>query len=202
MVGSNVDRWGTDAQALAASLDDPQHFSAIVDRHFREIFRYVARRVGREEADDLAAETFATAFGKRRNYDLDHPDALPWLYGIATNLVRHHRRSEQRRLVAYARAQVAPLDKDETDQVVRHLDAASELAKLALALLEIDADNRDALHLVAVSGLSFDDAATALGVPVGTVHSRVARARSRLRDLLAHSGQYMGQDRPAAELGE
>jgi RNA polymerase sigma factor (sigma-70 family) len=195
-VGSNLDRWGTDAEALAASLDDPEHFSAIVDRHFREIFRFVARRVGQEEADDLAAETFATAFGNRRNYDLDRPDSLPWLYGIATNLLRHHRRSEQRRLVAYARAQVVPLDKDEADQLVRRLDAASELAKLALALLEIDADNRDALHLVAVSGLSFDDAATALGVPVGTVHSRVARARSRLRDLLAHTGQYMVKTDP------
>ena len=86
MVGPNVNRWGRMPQALAASLDDPQHFSAIVDRHFREIFRYVARRVGREEADDLVAETFATAFGKRKNYDLDHPDALPWLYGIATDL--------------------------------------------------------------------------------------------------------------------
>ena len=201
-MGSNLDRWRTDAQALAASLDDPEHFSTIVDRHFGAIFRYVARRVGQEEADDLAAETFATAFGNRRNYDLDRPDSLPWLYGIATNLLRHHRRSEQRRLIAYARTQVASLDKDESDEVVRRLDATSELAKLALALVEIDADNRDALHLVAISGLSFDDAATALGVPVGTVHSRVARARSRLRDLLAHSGQYIGQDRPAAELGE
>lgn len=193
---------GTDAQALASSFDDPECFSVVVDRHFRAIFGYLARRVGREEADDLAAETFATAFKSRRNYDLGKPSALPWLYGIATNLLRRHRRSERRRLVAYARSRPTSVDQDEADRVVERLDANSELAKLALALAEIHADNRDALHLVALAGLSFEDAATALGVPVGTVHSRVARARSRLRDLLVPSGQYKRERQRSTESGE
>ena len=104
--GSGQDRWveaGSDAQIIAASRVEPLVFAAVFDRHYDAVHRYLARRVGSDLADDLAAETFTTAFDVRRRYDTARPDARPWLFGIATNLLRHHHRGEARRLRAYAR---------------------------------------------------------------------------------------------------
>jgi DNA-directed RNA polymerase specialized sigma24 family protein len=85
-----------DAEIIGRSCAEPERFAALFDRHAPLIHRYAARRVGREAADDLVAETFLAAFGKRRQYDRRHSDARPWLYGIATNLVGQHRREEIR----------------------------------------------------------------------------------------------------------
>ncbi len=93
----------TDAAAIAAARDDPQAFTAVFDRHFVAIHRYLASRVGAALADELAAEVFERAFDARRKYDTSYEDARPWLYAIATNLVHRARRAERRRLAAYAR---------------------------------------------------------------------------------------------------
>jgi YVTN family beta-propeller protein len=86
----------TDAAVIQRSWREPELFAIVFDRHAPFIHRYVHRRVGREAADDLVAETFLTAFGKRNRYDVSYPDARPWLYGIATNFVNRHRREEIR----------------------------------------------------------------------------------------------------------
>jgi RNA polymerase sigma-70 factor (ECF subfamily) len=78
--------------------------------HFDPLFTHFARRLCRDAADDLTAEVFLTAFDRRGRYDLAHPDARPWLYGIAANLLRRHRRTEVRRLRAYAREAGRPAD--------------------------------------------------------------------------------------------
>jgi len=83
-----------DAVIIKASLRDPDLFAVIFDRHAPHVHRYLARRLGREAADDLVGETFLVAFGKRQRYDTGRADARPWLYGIATNLVGQHRRDE------------------------------------------------------------------------------------------------------------
>lgn len=179
----------SDAEVIAASLGEPERFSLLVERHFVAIHRYLARRVG-PEADDLGAETFAQAFGARRRYDTERPDALPWLFGIATNLVRRHRRSEMRQLAAYARLRAdAGSPDDNTAATPAALDAKREVAQMAVAFANLDDDQRDALYLVAVVGFGYQQAAAALGCPVGTVHSRVARGRARLRDLMRTSGE-------------
>jgi len=180
----------TDSDDIAASLVDRQRFALVVDRHFAEIFRYLARRVGRDNAEDLGAETFIVAFGARNRYDLSRANALPWLYGIATNLIRRHRRTEVRMLTAYATAasQIDP-DDDSSEGLVVRLDHAASLARVASAFADLDPDQRDALYLVAIAGLGYEQAAEVLEIPVGTVHSRVARARTNLRDLAAYSGQ-------------
>jgi RNA polymerase sigma-70 factor (ECF subfamily) len=185
----------TDSDDIAASLVDSQRFAAVVDRHFAEIFRYLARRVGRENAEDLGAETFIVAFSARNRYDLSRANALPWLYGIATNLIRRHRRTEVRMLMAYATAasQLDP-DDDRSEGLVARLDHAASLARVASALADLDPDQRDALYLVAIVGLGYAQAAEALDIPVGTVHSRVARARTNLRDLAAYCGQEGNED--------
>jgi RNA polymerase sigma-70 factor (ECF subfamily) len=189
----------TDSDDIAASLVDSQRFAAVVDRHFAEIFRYLARRVGRENAEDLGAETFIVAFSARNRYDLSRANALPWLYGIATNLIRRHRRTEVRMLMAYATAasQLDP-DDDRSEGLVARLDHAASLARVASALADLDPDQRDALYLVAIVGLGYAEASEALDIPVGTVHSRVARARTNLRDLATYSGQEGNEDSIAA----
>jgi RNA polymerase sigma-70 factor (ECF subfamily) len=105
VIGQQVDVHSdpSDGAAIAASLSDPTRFGALFDRHFAEINRYLARRVGLVLADELAAETFVIAFRSRQRYDAGQADARPWLYGIAANLARRHWRTERRRLRAYAR---------------------------------------------------------------------------------------------------
>jgi RNA polymerase sigma-70 factor (ECF subfamily) len=189
----------TDSDDIAASLVDSQRFAAVVDRHFAEIFRYLARRVGRENAEDLGAETFIVAFSARNRYDPSRANALPWLYEIATNLIRRHRRTEVRMLMAYATAasQLDP-DDDSSEGLVARLDHAASLARVASAFADLDPDQRDALYLVAIVGLGYAEVSEALDIPVGTVHSRVARARTNLRDLATYSGQEGNEDSIAA----
>jgi RNA polymerase sigma factor (sigma-70 family) len=174
----------TDAQAIAASVADETRFALIFDRHFMAIHRYLYRRVGREIADDLAAETFAEAFDHRRGYDPDREDARPWLFGIASNLLRHHRRAERRRLLAYVRTGVDPVVEIDVDAVHRRVDAESAGPRIALALARLDARDREALLLFAWAELTYPQIAEALGIPVGTVRSRIHRARRNARALL------------------
>jgi RNA polymerase sigma-70 factor (ECF subfamily) len=188
-VGTGSDR--SDADVITASRVEPVEFAAIFDRHFDAIHRYLARRVGSVLADDLASETFTIAFDIRGRYDLSRPDARPWLFGIATNLVRHHRRGEVRRLNAYARLDRSSETGADLDGIADRLDAARLGKDLADALSRIPARDRDALLLFAWADLRYEEIAVALGIPVGTVRSRLHRARQRLRELLGASGQSM-----------
>jgi RNA polymerase sigma-70 factor (ECF subfamily) len=171
----------TDADAIAVSLAEPRAFVVVFDRHFDAIHRYLRRRVGSEIADELASETFTQAFEHRRRFDTRRPDARPWLYGIAHNLLRHHYRGEERALRAYARSRPALHTSEPPDL------PESELAEL---LADLSPGERDVLLLVAWAELEYAEVAEALGIPVGTVRSRLNRARGRVRELLELSGQY------------
>lgn len=187
----NFESEADDGESIAASLHLPERFREIVEAHFAEIYAYLARRAGRGVAEDLAAECFAQAFRNRASFEGHRGSARPWLFGIATNLLRHHRRDEFRRLAAYVRAASLEARADDgTDAVAVRLDAAAAIERIADAFAQLDEDKRDALYLVAVVGLSYLEAAEALGVRAGTVHSRVARARAQLRDLADLSGQH------------
>lgn len=190
--GSMDDR--TDAQVIAASHGDPTVFALVFDRHYDSVHRYLARRVGIDLADDLAAETFTTAFDVRRRYGTEYPDARPWLFGIATNLVRHHRRGEARRLRAYARLDRPAEAEGGLEGVDARLDAERMGPALAEALTRLSDGDRDTLLLFAWADLRYEEIAVALRVPVGTVRSRLNRARRRLRELLGASGQYLDDD--------
>src|SRR4051794_30276916 len=95
----------TDGAAIGASVTEPERFAEIFDRHWDEIYRYINRRLGPDAAEDVGAETFTVAFRNRGRYDPTRDDALPWLYGIATNLIGQHRRVERRRHRALARTE-------------------------------------------------------------------------------------------------
>jgi RNA polymerase sigma-70 factor (ECF subfamily) len=184
----------TDAEIIEASIGQSSTFDLIIRRHFQEIFKFLARRIG-DEASDLAAETFVIAFKARAKYDVARSDARPWLYGIANNMIRRHRRSEIRKLNAYSRLR-APVMDDESTSAVDRLDTQSEFARVVRAFASLSEDRRDALYLVGVAGLSYEDAAVALQIKPGTLHSRVSRAREELRDLMSLSGEVRGKAIP------
>jgi RNA polymerase sigma factor (sigma-70 family) len=179
----------SDAAVIAASLDDPVRFGLIFDRHATVLHRYLVRRLGPDEADGMVGEIFRIAFEKRTTYDLERSLARPWLYGIATNLVAKHRRGEARRMHAMARLaahRLPPLDL--ADRVSAVVDASDRWRGVAEAVTSLPEPERDALVLHVWEGLSYEEVADALGIPVGTVRSRLNRARRRLRELEGPSG--------------
>jgi RNA polymerase sigma-70 factor, ECF subfamily len=173
-----------DAVVIKASLRDPDLFAAIFDRHAPYVHRYLARRLGREAADDLVGETFLIAFGKRRRYDPGRPDARPWLYGIATNLVGQHRREEIRRYRLHNAIGPEPDEVSHAERVVAQVAAQAMGHLLGAALAELADGDRDVLLLIAWEGLSYDETASALRIPIGTVRSRLNRARKQVREVL------------------
>lgn len=178
-----------DAAAMSASLEEAERFAAIFHSHFVPIHRFLYRRVGRDAADELAAETFAEAFRRRHSYDPSRAAVRPWLFGIATNLVRHHVRSERRRLLAYARTGVDPVLQPDLEAVDARVDAGAMGPRLALGLATLRAVDRDVLLLYAWADLGYEEIAQALAIPIGTVRSRLHRARRRVRELLEAGGQ-------------
>jgi len=163
-------RGGGDAWLIEQSLERPQLFAAIFDRHFNAVHGYLSRRIGSDRADDLAAATFTVAFERRATFRTGGGDARPWLYGIATNLLRNEKRAERRALQLVAEL----ADSQRTAP-------AGEAAAIGEALSALDPDQRDALLLFAWEGLGYEEIAATLGIPVGTVRSRLSRARTRLR---------------------
>jgi RNA polymerase sigma-70 factor (ECF subfamily) len=173
-----------DAAAIHASVQDPGSFAELFDRHAAHIHRYLARRVGREAAEDLVAETFLIAFAKRQQYDLRYRDARPWLYGIATNLIGQHRRAETRNYRLQRALGSEPSSPDHASRIAADVTAASARAALGAALAELLDGDRDVLLLVACEQLTYEEAGRALGIPVGTVRSRMNRARASVRQTL------------------
>lgn len=178
----------SDAALIGTSCSRPQAFAAIFDRHADELYRYVVGRIGAQAAADVVAEVFVVAFRNRDRYDRDRPDARPWLYGIATRLVAQHRREERRRLRALARiatpGAVEGFEEHATDRVM-----AQQLhPRLARALRRLPAEDRDLLLLVAWGDLTYQQAGQTLGIPMGTVASRLHRIRRKLRRALSDAG--------------
>ena len=172
-----------DAAVIARSVRSPECFGTIFHRHAPVIYRYIARRLGPDSAEDLVAETFLVAFRQRSRYDGAYPDARPWLYGIATRLVGRHRRDETRFFRAIARTGIDPASEALDGQIIDRVAAQAARPELAAALTRLSQAQRDVLLLVA-SGLSYPEAGLALGLPAGTVSSRLFKARRIVREAL------------------
>jgi RNA polymerase sigma-70 factor (ECF subfamily) len=173
----------SDSQIVVRSRDHPEEFAALFDRHAPTIHRYVHRRLGPETAEDLVADTFLIAFQKRHRYDPAYTDARPWLFGIVTKLIAKHRRSEAARYRAFARTPVEETDSP-ADRVAESVSAGAAGSALALALTGLNRGERDVLLLIAWAQLSYEETAEALGTPIGTVRSRLSRARQKMRAAL------------------
>lgn len=187
----------TDAEVVARSLRDPTAFGLLFERHVDAVFGYFARRVPRTEAGDLAAETFRAAFDARARFDPERIRARPWLYGIATNVLRHHLRGKGREDLALRRLVPVPdlVDANEEARVAA-VDAAARWPAVAEALATLLPHDREALLLLAWEQLGYAEIAEATGVPVGTVRSRIHRARRQLRELIPGHGQLPDDTHP------
>ena len=173
-----------DADLVARSIDEPELFAALFDRHAGEVHRYLGRRVG-DLADDLLSETFLIAFRRRADYRPERLDVRPWLIGIATNLVHGHARTERRRYKALARVAAEPPTRDDDPAASADRWTAQALrGPLAAALATLHVRDRDVLMLFDWGQLGYDEIAAALDVPVGTVRSRLHRARRQTRAAL------------------
>jgi RNA polymerase sigma factor (sigma-70 family) len=174
-----------DAAVIERSRREPERFAVLFDRHAPHIHRYLARRAGRQVADDLVAETFLAAFAKRDRYDLGHADARPWLFGIATNLVSQQRRDEARQYRISQAVAAEPEVPGHAERVAADVTAQAMRPLLDAALAALPAADRDVLLLIAWEQLTYQEVSRALAIPVGTVRSRLHRARVKVRQALA-----------------
>ena len=175
----------SDSAVIADSLETPAAFGVIFDRYGSTLLRFLARRVEPAEAEDLLGEVFRIAFERRSTFERDRNSARPWLYGIAANVVAKHYRSEARRLRAMARVSTDRLldDDDPAERAVAAADAGARWARVMDAIGTLPEAERQVLLLFAWEELTYDEIALALGVPVGTVRSRLSRGRARLAAL-------------------
>jgi RNA polymerase sigma factor (sigma-70 family) len=165
---------------IERSLQDPRAFGEIFHRHAPRVHRYVARRAGEAAADDVTSETFLIAFERRGRFDLSRDDAQPWLFGIATNLIHRHRVAEARMFRSIERATAEPLLADIAVRLDEAVDAQLAVKALAHALRKLPIRERDCLLLFAWADLTYEQIAMALDIPIGTVRSRLNRARRAL----------------------
>ena len=152
--------------------------------HAGDIHSYAARRVGRDLADDVVADTFRHAIESFDGFDSERGGERAWLFGIATNLLRRYWRTEQRRRDALQRnASAQRTDRPPTDVAALtagRLDATAEVADVLSAVAQLSADDYELLVLTAWEQMSSRDAAAVLGIPAGTVRSRLHRIRREL----------------------
>jgi RNA polymerase sigma factor (sigma-70 family) len=197
-----------DADIIRRSLQRPQDFTELYERHADAVYRYAARRIDRDVAEDILSETFLVAFDRRGAFDTATESALPWLFGIATVLAGKHRRQEARAWRGLLASDAAgSVTVDEIELLGARVDAEDAIKRLATAMRKMRPGDRDVLLLFAWQELSYEQIATALEIPVGTVRSRLNRARRSLRASL-HRGVSPveevdhGRARPAAEAAQ
>ena len=175
----------SDAELITASLGQPEAFGELFDRHAEPLLRFFVRRVGPMEAGGLVGEVFRIAFERRSAYDGRDSSARPWLYGIGSNLLRTRRRTEARGVRARA---MLLADPEEYRAPEGLLNARLALPKLADAIDSLPEADRAALLMFALEELGYAEIASALEIPVGTVRSRISRARRKLRELVPEEG--------------
>lgn len=184
----------SDAELWArAAAGDPSSFGEIFDRHSNALYNYCFRRTADWAlAEDLTSAVFLEAWRRRNDVRLESQSALPWLYGVATNVLRNHRRSLRRHRAALERL---PIDRarqpDFADEASARLDDIRQMRALLLLLAQLPRREQDVIGLCDWSGLSYADVALALNLPIGTVRSRLARGRRRLAELARASGHEL-----------
>jgi RNA polymerase sigma-70 factor, ECF subfamily len=196
MVPSDADLW---ARSRAGDSDA---FGLLFERHARLIYNYCFRRIGDSAtAQDMLSMVFLEAW-RRRDKALPPDKTLAWLYGIATNVVRHQRRSERRFAAALRRLPKAEPDQDFAGEADARIDYERQ-AREALDLLKaLPQREQDVFVLCVGMELGYEDAALALELPVGTVRSRLSRARARLRELDPGSGHKQDESTSAQEANQ
>jgi RNA polymerase sigma-70 factor (ECF subfamily) len=170
-------------------------FGVLFERHGRALYNFAFRQTANwAAAEDAVSEVFLVAWRRRAEvvFVSESGSVLPWLLGVATNLLRNARRSSRRAGAAIARLDVA-VQPDFSDEVIGRLGDEFEMARVLQVCEQLPVHERDVLALCAWAGLDYAEAGVALGVPVGTVRSRLSRARNHLRELAASSGHELDE---------
>ena len=163
---------------------EPECFGVVFERHARSVYNHCFRRTANwADAEELTSAVFVEAWRRRRDIRPEGDSARPWLLGVANNLLRNHRRSLGRYRAALARLPHPGAEPDPADDVAGRLADEQQMRRVLDLVEQLPQRDQDVLSLCAWSELSYQEAAAVLGVPVGTVRSRLARARARLAEL-------------------
>jgi RNA polymerase sigma-70 factor (ECF subfamily) len=188
------------SQRARIRAGDATAFGQLFEDHAHEVYRHVVRSSGNwSSAEDIVSLTFLEAWRLRGNLRPDGDSVLPWLLGIAVNVLRNNRRTARRHAAALIRLPPAEAMPDFADELVSRMRDSEQLAAAAAALHRLRPAEREVFTLCVWSGLDYAQAAEALGVPVGTVRSRLSRARTRLRDMTA---EMPGAREPEQDSGQ
>jgi RNA polymerase sigma factor (sigma-70 family) len=168
----------------------PEALATLFERHARAVYNYCFRRTADwGMAEDLTSAVFLEAWRRRQDVAAPDDSMLPWLLGVATNLLRNARRTLRRYQATLGRVPVWHTDPDFADEVARRLDAERRMRSVLEIAGRLPRQDQEVLALCGWMELSYQDAARALQIPVGTVRSRLSRARARLRELSGPAGQ-------------
>lgn len=179
--------------SLRAEHGDAESFGLLFDRHARTVYNFCFRRTADWAlAEDLTSIVFLEAWRRRAEVRPQHETLRPWFLGVATNVIRNGQRSQRRRDAMEHRASIASVTPDPTDDTVARLDDEALMRRVVEALRSLSPADRDVLTLYAWGDLSYAEIADVLGIPTGTVRSRMSRARARLKELVALSGHVVG----------
>ncbi|MGW0944322.1 RNA polymerase sigma factor [Streptomyces sp. NPDC002623] len=167
-------------------------FSELYELYATAVYHHALRLTGDwSVAEEVMSETFLAAWRGRGEVAVEGGSLRPWLFGIATNKARNADRGLRRRLAFLARRTEAETIDDFAEDVVGRVDDARRLAEVRRVLGRLRRHEREVIALCVWGGLDYAQAAEALGVPVGTVRSRLSRARARLREIVGRTEQRM-----------
>lgn len=187
---SDLDLW------RRAEQGDAESFGVLFDRHARTVYNFCFRRTADWAlAEDLTSSVFLEAWRRRGDLRPEQETLRPWLLGVATNVIRNAARSRRRRDAAEPRAATTSVTPDLADDVAARLDDESLMHRIVVALNMLAPIDRDVLSLFAWGELSYAEIAEVLGVPIGTVRSRLSRARTRLMELIQINGHEGDESR-------
>lgn len=180
-----------DDDELVARLrdGDPDALARLFDDHADRVYNFCFRRTASWAlAEDAMSSVFLEVWRIRDRATTYDGQVLPWLYGVATNVCRNATRGQRRWTALQARTPRPADERDHAEEVAGRVDDERRMARLVAALRQLPERDQQVLTLVAWDGLTYEQAAAALEVPIGTVRSRLSRSRQRLTDLLAHDG--------------
>lgn len=185
----------TDRELWTAAVDgDAGAFGALFERHSRAVYNFAFRSTANwATAEDAASDVFLTAWRRRGEvvFTTESGSVLPWLLGVAANQLRNRRRSGRRASAALGRLNAREVQPDHSDETVGRIADEAQMAEVQAVVEQLPGHERDVLALCAWAGLDYEEAAIALAVPVGTVRSRLSRARAHLRELVEANGHEL-----------
>lgn len=179
---------------------DRRAFADLYEAHARSVYNHALRLTGDwSTAEEVMSETFLAAWSHREQLEPEGGSLAPWLLGIATHKAYNANRGLRRRRTFLAHRPPPPPTPDFAEEAAGRIDDSRRLAAVHAALSGLRRHEREVLALCVWSGLDYAQAAEALGVPVGTVRSRLSRARARLGRL---SEEHQERREPRKRRGE